>query len=310
MATGATPAAGPNSRDSINRSIPAPAPTTSARCSATTSAAGSRTSAGRSSPAISRRITSSSAECWRCWPSWGRIPPTCRPTRRSRARSSRPAGTRRRRTSSRRGRTLAWTAALLAVPTAVVFGIVSRDRIAEEWYLWRLESARDVAGRALAVRKLGGIGGRRSLEPLLRLVREDPTLGAEAVAALSQRKAGPTAGGLLGALRFRDADFRAAADSQIFTRAVEDQEWVPAIVELALRDPSSKVRDRAVAGLRRIGRPAVPLLVAGLSDRREIVLEDDKPLEPADAIEGGSSEPIAEQAIKALQALGPDAADA
>jgi len=73
---------------------------------------------------------------------------------------------------SRRGR---WTAIVLGILAAAVLAAGAlgfRQRLYEEWYLWKLRSA-DRAESDLAAAKLAELGSARAVEPLLEAIRRE-----------------------------------------------------------------------------------------------------------------------------------------
>jgi HEAT repeat protein len=72
----------------------------------------------------------------------------------------------------RRGRLLALSTAAVALVAVGAAGIVERDRIREEWYIWRLRSV-DEETRLHAAEQLGEMRSARAVPELVRMIREE-----------------------------------------------------------------------------------------------------------------------------------------
>jgi HEAT repeat protein len=161
----------------------------------------------------------------------------------------------------RRGKHVALLAAAVGVVVLVGVAFEAKDRIREEWYLWRL-SSEDVAAQVEAVHRLGRMRNRglRGLELALR----HPESGTRAAAAIELKYMSE---GGLGALTqaLSDENRLVRYQSALVLGTMQDAA-APAAHALAvlLEDRERGVRDAAMNSLLQIGGPGLVELYGAL----------------------------------------------
>ncbi len=161
-------------------------------------------------------------------------------------------------TVKRRGKSIAISTAVIGVVVLVAAGIVSKDRIIEDWYIWRLEKGSEEA-QVAAVERLGNMKSVRAMLALARafqLKYHQPDSRSQRLLMGHCLKAfamigEPAARALVGWWRRTTDDSVAEDEALALALWAIGTDAVPAITE-ALQDENDTVRVRAAAVLSRV----------------------------------------------------------
>jgi HEAT repeat protein len=236
----------------------------------------------------------------------------------------------------RRGRRVTWWITGLGLLVLLACGILFKDWVLEEWYLYKLESG-DIEEQKAAVQKLAEMGSTRAIPGFIRLLQwpsQSPQLRTPAANAL-RRIGAPAVPALTTALENENEGIRLLAvdtlgkmgAEQAGAKAVvpvlierlndesetvqlsaisalgdtQSREAVPALVEL-VRSRSGLVRLRAIEALGRVGpgaKGAVPLL-SELTEAENLLIQTYS-AEALNKIQGGGAA-VVEETSKQIEA--------
>lgn len=169
-----------------------------------------------------------------------------------------------------KGKRVAITAAVCGIAILAMTAFLERDRIAEEWWLWRLSRASTVPEEIKPVERLGKLRSVRAVPLIFDRMRER---GEELGNGFSEMRdalilIGPSAVPyLIRALDHQDEDTRKLSFGLLRVLGPQARDAIPALIA-KVRDPSCEERDRAVSALAKIGPPAtvIPVLTSVSKD--------------------------------------------
>ena len=173
-----------------------------------------------------------------------------------------------------KGRRVALAAGAMGIATIALAAFLGRDRIAEEWWLWRFSRGLGIEEKTRAIERLGELRSSRAVPLMVSWVRRETEARRNLVMAVVgpvlvaiQRIGSAAVPSILPILDDPDRDMRIIACLSLSKLGPQAAEALPALIQRT-KDHGFKQRGMAVQALGKIGPPStvLPTLVGILDE--------------------------------------------